>query len=549
MKSIQTKFIVLIMTIIIVASSVIGVVGILGFNRVAGEDSIDIINAVGGEKAQELNVIFGKIENAAEIMSFYAEQNLKSVDEFKRNSQYADIYTHNLETIGTAMADETDGVVAVYVRYSTSLHSGNGGYFKVLDPDTGTFSDFPLTDISAYGNDDIGHVGWYYIPVKSGQPAWIAPYHNENTDMDVVSYVIPFYKYKTLIGVAGMDIDFNYLVEKISQIKLYETGHAFLTDENLNIVYSRHFAPGTSLRELSAELRDADTEDIVNSGKIYEYSIEGKKMEMSVQALDNGMCIAVTVPVSEINKNARDFMIQTAIVFIAVSAVFILITIGITKKIVRPLRDLNVAASEVADGNLDVRLICKSRDEIGTLTDNFKITVDQLKKRIDYINSLAYTDKLTGMNNNTSYMQAVSQIRDMISEGGCSFSVFVIDINGLKAVNDTYGHNYGNELIIAAAEAITSTFGYENSYRIGGDEFAVIIDGADSDRCEELKKNFADRISERSGKVKLRAAVGYAVYQGTAGETYKSVFERADADMYRIKTAMKSNHENSSIEG
>lgn len=73
---------------------------------------------------------------------------------------------------------------------------------------------------------------------------------------------------------------------------------------------------------------------------------------------------------------------------------------------------------------------------------------------MDYINSLAYTDSLTGINNNTAYLRDTAELRNGIEKGTADFAVAVIDVNGLKHINDTFGHEKGNELIIDAANTL-----------------------------------------------------------------------------------------------
>ena len=127
------------------------------------------------------------------------------------------------------------------------------------------------------------------------------------------------------------------------------------------------------------------------------------------------------------------------------------------------------------------------------------------------------------------------------------FAVFVIDINGLKSINDNYGHEYGNELIIAAAKNIERVFGNEHAFRIGGDEFAVIFRGGTAEECDNLKKEFELNVKYAKGVVRLSAAVGYAVYDRILDDSYDSVFRRADTEMYKVKQQMKEQGETSTI--
>ena len=109
------------------------------------------------------------------------------------------------------------------------------GVFYVRGRD-GEFRQEPLTQIREYEKDDMEHVGWYYIPVKAGKPVWLTPYLNKNTGVTMISYVVPLYEQDKLLGVAGMDIDFDYISKVVSEIKIYDSGSAVLADAEGNVL-------------------------------------------------------------------------------------------------------------------------------------------------------------------------------------------------------------------------------------------------------------------------------------------------------------------------
>jgi diguanylate cyclase (GGDEF)-like protein len=169
-----------------------------------------------------------------------------------------------------------------------------------------------------------------------------------------------------------------------------------------------------------------------------------------------------------------------------------------------------------------------------------KTTVKELKKRISFTDSLAYHDSLTGLNNLTAYTRDKERLKQRFENEACDYAVFIIDINGLKMVNDTFGHRVGNDLIIESGKAIGSTFGYENVYRIGGDEFVAIIRGATEESCKMLKDNLLRVLSESEGKIIPALAIGYYICRESKIE-YERVFELADEAMYSEKIKLKAN--------
>ena len=547
MKSIQSKIILLIFAGILVTSTLIGGIGIRRFSNAIDDETVKTLNWTCGEKAQEINVVMERIEQSVDIMSEYAINNLDGIEYLSNDPEYLEQYTNALEEVGTAIVGETDGAVGVYIRFNPEITSPTAGFFKVKKTGNDYFEKIAVTDLSKYSVGDMENLGWYYEPVNTGKPTWIEPYYNSTIDVYMISYIVPIYYEKQLIGIVGMDIDTEYIKSIINDIHVYETGHAFLTDKDFNILHSEHYKEGMSIREFVDDLENEDAETIVSNDTIYEDVVDGTKMKLVFRRLSNGMCLAVTVPVAEIDATKNALITQVIIIGVASISVFSFSAWMIAKTIVRPLKDLNVAAKEIANGNLDVSLICNSKDEIGTLADSLSETAHQLKIRIDYINNLAYIDKLTGTRNNTAYLNEVAFLREDMRKEEQKFAVFVIDINGLKSINDNYGHEYGNELIIAAAKNIERVFGNEHAFRIGGDEFAVIFRGGTAEECDNLKKEFELNVKYAKGVVRLSAAVGYAVYDRILDDSYDSVFRRADTEMYKVKQQMKEQGETSTI--
>ena len=545
MKSIQTKITLLILVGMLACVVVIGSTGIISFGNEIDRDSATAMNLVCNEKAQELNNIFGKIEQSVRILSVYAVDNLESVDRLSEDAEYLEQYKQKLEELGLTAANKTDGAVAVYARFSPTVTSSAEGFFKVRNRLTDRFEDAPLTDLAEYSSTDKEHVGWYYDPVRAGKAVWIQPYTNENIDIYMISYVIPIYKDTRLIGIVGMDIDFHYITSQVDSIHLYETGNAFLTDDEFRIIHSKNFKKGTSIDELSESIAEADAEELTGVDAIYEYVINGEEKRTVFQSLENGMYLAVTAPVSEIDSIKNDLIKRIVVRGFLICILFLFLAWGIARTIIRPLKELDDAARDIAAGHLDVSLNCKSKDEVGTLAESVMEMAAQLKRRIAYINGLAYIDKLTGVKNNTAYLHEISMIQIEMENGGKDFALFIIDVNGLKFINDTYGHDYGNKLIVDVSKALVEVFGHENCYRIGGDEFAVIIRNSNRFKCSERKQEFINRLGQNEDEISPSAAVGYSFHDKDTDECWETVFKRADQEMYKEKQEMKARKESS----
>lgn len=538
MKSIQSKIVILILIGIIVSATLIGGVGILSLQKVIDRDSDEILNLTCSKKAEELNNVLGKIEKSVKIMSAYAIDNLEGIEKLSREQEYLDEYTERLSILGDTIANGIDGAVGIYVRFSTDITSSKAGFWRILNEESGKFDEVEVTDLSKYSSDD-ERVEWYYLPAKSGEKIWMKPYYNDR-GIYVISYVVPIYKNGVFVGVVGMDIEFEYIAKKCDDIKIYETGYAFITDEDYFIIHSKDSSDEDSIKEFSKSILSAKDGGGADNDKLYTYTFGGVEKQAAFRTLQNGMCLAVTAPVSEIKKNGNELITHVIMVGAVIICIFVFISWKIAKTIVEPIKELDRAAKEIANGNLDVAFECKSKDEIGTLSASLKETANQLKIRIDYINNLAFIDKLTGVKNNTAYMHDASLINEDLHNREVGFALFIIDINGLKSINDKHGHDYGNKLIIEVSNIIAEIFGYENVYRIGGDEFAVIMREFNSEKCGEYERKFEKLIDNSKSQFKLSAAIGSASYEESKDSSFESVFKTADERMYKMKTEMKS---------
>lgn len=539
MKSIQTKILCLILIGILVPSVfVLGISGV-SFRNALNEECVSIMTLTAGQNTEELNMVFERVEQSVEILAEFARDNVDSVKHLAEDEAYLMAYTRETEALGETIVNETQGAVAVYVRFNCEYTLPKSGFLMLYNKENGEYDSLEPTDLSLYEKDDIEHVGWYYIPIEEGKAVWMEPYYNKNLDVYMISYVIPVYKNGDLLGVVGMDIDFEYIIKEVDSIRTYETGHAFMTNDACVIVYSKHHEGGAPVSSLGGDLESLNSLALPEEKKLYSYRYQDADYHVMFQKMSNGMYLAVTAPVEEVFRNADDLLGRTVLI-VGLSIIgMLLVTLVVTRNIVRPLRELNTAAKEIAEGNLDIVLECKTKDEIGTLTESIKSTAKQLQVRIDYINNLAYYDKLTGVKNNTAYLSEVYRIREFLENGTAVPAVFVIDVNNLKIANDTYGHEYGNELIISVAKQTVRCFGGECVYRIGGDEFVVLLQDKSYEECMELQRMFEQMESISSKGSMVSAAIGFAIYNPEEDSGYEDVFRNADARMYEKKIRMK----------
>ena len=175
-----------------------------------------------------------------------------------------------------------------------------------------------------------------------------------------------------------------------------------------------------------------------------------------------------------------------------------------------------------------------------------KTQVADMRVKVVAMDEIAHKDSLTGVKNKTAYTEDIAELDKKISAGDAKFCIVMVDVNFLKRVNDTYGHEIGNTYLQNACRLTCAVFGAENVYRIGGDEFVVILE---DDKVSLSKYFVAQFKSEMEHKIsneslalweKVSAAVGLAIYEPDKDKNVDEVFKRADKEMYANKLAMKA---------
>ena len=245
----------------------------------------------------------------------------------------------------------------------------------------------------------------------------------------------------------------------------------------------------------------------------------------------------------------RSYSISTAALLSITIASGILVGVGINIGI---RRRFDTLSKDFDDLKGDVRLLLNEiqipmglpptsetegrRDSLTQMREKIHTTQKEIKHYISYTKKLAYLDGLTLVNNRAAYVERIDRI-DLATP----FAVMVFDINGLKYVNDHHGHETGDEIIIALSKILTTLFREQDVFRIGGDEFVVILAEADKEATLALYESFPTELGEYNARselpVSLSVSRGIAFLNKKKDKAYRDVFNRADADMYKDKEA------------
>lgn len=163
---------------------------------------------------------------------------------------------------------------------------------------------------------------------------------------------------------------------------------------------------------------------------------------------------------------------------------------------------------------------------------------EEYGRRLAQAQKQASIDALTGVKNRHAYLEAEARMdRQIAAHSQPPFAIVMLDVNDLKKVNDTSGHQAGDQYLRDACKIICDTFKRSPVFRVGGDEFAVICQGSDYACIDELIEKLDDHNQGASRAGGIMIACGVARYEDDA--CVSAVFERADHSMYEKKKALK----------
>ena len=485
---------------------------------------------------RNLNYYFNSVQQSVEKVASFVEADLNGTDDGQLEQ--------HMERVGKyfdEMAAKTNGVLTYYYRTDPAVSDTVKGFWYTNIDGKG-FTEHEVTDITLYDTKDTSKLVWFTVPKYQGESIWLPPYITDNLDKRVISYNVPIYREEEFIGVVGIEIDYSTMAEQVDSIKLFDNGYAFLSDEEGNLFYH----PRIDVTQLTDDTRPMVPEGAVDENTFIRYSFEGVEKEAAWLALSNGMRLNVTVPVSEMEGEWRRLIKYTIILALEVLVAASIFTMYYTRHITKPLEELTAAAEQVDKGNFDYILDYDKDDEVGRLTNTFKHLSSHMRDHISDLNKQVYTDALTQVKNKGAFSTYIDEIQRQMDKDleELEFAVGMFDCDDLKIVNDQYGHEKGDLYLKKACHLICCVFPRSPVFRIGGDEFSVILRYEDYMNMDILIKQFEMTAAEITASTEniweqVRISMGIAVYDPKTDHSVQDVVRRADEIMYENKRVRK----------
>lgn len=445
LKTIRAKIIVLVVQAVLWVAVLLALLSISSSKKMLTENANKIITLLAEGQETKINATIEKVEQSVNSLSDITLEEIEDFNKFKKDSSYEQECTAKLEVPVVKTMINTQGAVFGYVRYNPEFSNPTSGLFLSKSEDN--FEFLTPTDFSMYDSDDTAHVGWYYLPVKAGEPIWMDPYLNENINVYMISYVVPLFIDGESVGIVGMDIDFSGIEHQVAEAVVYDTGYAYLVNADNVIMYHKDYDTGTSLEEVdsavAAAINDADKEGCVQ---------HIGKNAVIYTTLKNGMKYVMTVPYSEVTKDVNQ--LSTFILLVVCGGLFtaIIYAAMVSKQISVPMKQLTTIITKTADFNFEKNKgsenLVKLRDEVGDMAR----AIHQMRKKM------------------RAMVQNIEQSYQMLNENFEKLEVASDDINEMAEINSSLTQ----ELAAAMQETNATTENMkENLNSVNGDAIEI----------------------------------------------------------------------------
>ena len=503
MNTIRKWYTILVLLAILLSVVVIGALGIFTIWGKTNQDVVTIMNLTTESKAVGMDFTLLKIRDPVDTVAAYVGARVATSNNELDEAVIKGGLNEELQELFESSVENLDGVVGYYIRFAKPYDSMVKG-FAFRKKQTG--ADFYPAGKS-YNQSDLNHINgeldWYDLAEESKKPVWIPIRKCTYLSGYIFFYAVPIYFDNGLVGVACVDVDFDVLAKPVREVSLFGKGYAYLTDDRGKVYYHPLIGYGTLLTEDEEDVPEVDNalSDTSNHGELITYTYKGQKKKMAFKSLINDMRLVVTANeedvLRETNALIRNIVLSAAVIML----IFMYLALMMEKRTMHPA--------------------------------------------LDKMDSMAHLDGLTGVRNRTSFLETQAYLNQKIREGNAAFGLVMFDANNLKIINDRYGHKRGDSYLLSIVEMIQDCFPGCQVYRIGGDEFVVVLEGADSLRTAAKRLSYTYQWQEQRQKDKKEpweipsVAGAFVSFDPKQYHSCEDVLAVADALMYQKKQQMK----------
>jgi len=508
--TIQTKIMGLSLSGLILCALAFGGLCLYTTDKIAHESTEKNLHCLTDIETIKINNRLKSVEQYVNTLNIAILGQLDSIGQLT-DDEALESFTHNIRALIGSTIGNTEKAVAAYLRFNPRLTHPTSGIFMAKTSRNNGLTFLEPTDFSKFSPDDVEHVGWYYIPVKTRKPTWMLPYQNKNISIHMISYVIPLFKFGKEIGVVGVDIDFEYITHEIASISIFNDGYAFLEDKQGKVLFHPSVPKGHS------------------------FAPPGNSIVIH-NSLVNGMDLKFVIPRAAITANRDNLIKNLLLVTVLILVVLIFASLLFANSLTKPLKFLTDYANRLIDGKMGVGMNISRNDEIGDLANSFISAKMRLAETMGQIKGLAFRDPITNVRNKNSFDHYMDEFDMKASvENLKSYGVLIVCVDNLFKVRNKFGSTKAGVLLQTASRLVCKTYDHSPVFRVSDNEFVVILMHEDlknnESLFEKLKSGAASTVGAENPWERVTLSIGVSFCDDAQESSLSKEYGKAESNL------------------
>lgn len=404
---------------------------------------------------------------------------------------------------------------------------------------------------------------WYKAGESSPEHTWTSIY------IDFRNYELVATRARRVLGANGVlqgvvatDISLQRLNDFVRKLSISRNAVAFIIEPDGNLIAAsrspnvKRQSDGSNARINAADSSDAlqraayqQLRQLIDSGSVSLGAItqrfegpQGEAVELAFDRVrdDAGLdwIIAVAVPRSDFMLGVTANVKRSMLIGVLAALIAVALGLAIVSWVGGDIKRLTLAVQEVGEGHLETPLDIYRNDEIGVLANTFRQMQQDLR-----------TDALTGLDNRDEMLRAIARRIEFDQRAGAPlpFTVLFVDLNNFKLINDHFGHDAGDRVLIEFGQRLRENLRIgDRVARYAGDEFVLMLEAsATRSQAEQIREEFealmrqplhSVNLNELPGAPGAGAAIGLAIYPEN-GHSADELIAHCDHDMFARKRA------------
>lgn len=344
----KKKLILLITLCSFICTVLVGTIGYYESYNILIKKTNTELQLITKNEVNRFNSMFANIETAVHFLTNVSLSNF-DIEKAKNSSDYLEEYTNRLNPFVKNIAESTQGVMGAYIYINPDIN--NNLYYSqyVQNINTKEFEHKTPYSIEQFNPQD-HEMDWYYGVINAKKGLWTDLYTDINLNTEMLSYTEPIFIGDTLVGVAGMDVDFNVFREVLKNIKIYDTGYVALISSNGDFLIHPNFTINDNINTIDhGKMKFLMDEFDKNESGIINYKFQGSDRLQGFTRLSNGYIMSVVIPknelLEELNSFTRILLIFDLIIFISSFTIGFYFSNSVSKRISALTTTLNKTAN------------------------------------------------------------------------------------------------------------------------------------------------------------------------------------------------------------